>query len=319
MPLNFPISPTNGQTYTDDNGIVWEYNGTKTVWNKLRSDAIKSFSGAKVKLTNETSLTTTSTAISFSVVEFDTDPYFDLSNNPTRFTVVKTGYYRILLQIDTGSGGNGASYTLNLKKNTSISLTADSAGPNQSVAYDETMLLSAGDYIEIYASESAAVGTILTSSFFQIEKVGNSLGTSYPAAAAFSGVKLELSTAESLSSTPAGITWDTAEFNTNADNAGNVYWTISDSTKTTIYTTAYYRVKTFFETDGAGATNSYKVNIKLNGNTFVSSSLSANDTLELDDTYRFTSSSYLQVFVDNSGAVGTITTGSYFQVIRLGV
>lgn len=319
MALNFPTTPTNGQTYTDDNGIVWEYNSTKTVWNKLRSDAIKNFSGAKVELTSAFSLTSTLTAISFNTAEFDTDPYFDLSNAPTKLTVLKTGYYRILLQIDTGSGGNGASYTLNIKKNGTTTLTSTTAGPNQSVVYDEVMLMTAGDYVETHASESASVGTILTSSFFQIERVGNSPGTAYPAAAAFSGVKIELTSAESLTSTPTAITWDTTEFNENADNAGNVYWTISDASKVTIYTTAYYRVKSMFETGGAGATNSYKVDVRLNGSNLVSSSLSANDMLELDETFQFNSGSYLQVYVDNSGSVGTITTDSYFQLIRLGV
>lgn len=318
MALNFPTSPTNGQTYTDSNGIVWEYNSTKTVWNKLRSDAIKNFSGAKIELTSTKSLTTTSTAISFDVAEFDTDPYFE-TGSPTKLTVIKAGYYRILLQIDTGSGGNGASYSLNLKKNGTTSLTSGTAGPNQSITYDETMLMVAGDYIEIYISESGAVGTILTSSFFQIERVGNSLGTPYPAASAFSGVKVELTSAESLTSTPTAIPWDTTEFNSNADNDGSLYWSVSDATKIKIYTTAYYRVKSMFETGGAGSTNSYKVDCKLDGTTLVSSSLSSNDTLELDETYRFLSGSYLQIYVDNSGSVGTITTDSYFQLIRMGI
>lgn len=319
MALNFPTSPTNGQTYTDDNGIVWEYNSTKTVWNKLRSDAIKNFSGAKIERTSEASLTSTLTAISFTTAEFDTEPYFDSTNSPTKLRVLKTGYYRILLQIDTGSGGNGASYTLNLKKNGSTSLTNTTAGPNQSVVYDEIMLMTSGDYVEIYASESASVGTILSSSFFQIERVGNSPGTAYPAAAAFSGAKIELTSAEALTSTPTAITWDTSEFNENADNAGNVYWTISDSSKVTIYTTAYYRVKSIFETGTAGSTNSYKIDLRLNNSNLVSSSLSANDTLQLDETFQFNSGSYLQVYVDNSGSVGTITTNSYFELIRLGV
>jgi hypothetical protein len=319
MPLNFPTSPTNGQTYTDDNGIVWEYNSTKTVWNKLRSDAIKTFSGAKVELNTTKTLTSTLTAISFDVAEFDTDPYFNFTTAPTKLTVIKTAYYRILVQINTGSGGNGASYTFNVKKNGTTTLTTSTAGPNQSIVYDEVMLLNSSDYIEIHGSESASVGTILTSSFFQIEKVGNALGTSYPAAAAFSGVKVLLTSAESLTSTPAGITWDTFEFNANADNDGNVYWSVADSTKIKIYTTAYYRVKSFFETAGAGGANTYKIDLKLDGSTLTSSSLSSNDNLELDETYNFSSGSYLQVYVDNSASVGTITTDSYFQIIRMGI
>jgi hypothetical protein len=39
----------------------------------------------------------------------------------------------------------------------------------------------------------------------------------------------------------------------------------------------------------------------------------------LDETYNFTSGSYLQMYVDNSGSVGQITTDSYLELIRVGV
>jgi hypothetical protein len=37
MALNFPASPTNGQQYTDPNGVVWEYSSTPGVWEPLAS------------------------------------------------------------------------------------------------------------------------------------------------------------------------------------------------------------------------------------------------------------------------------------------
>jgi hypothetical protein len=104
-----------------------------------------------------------------------------------------------------------------------------------------------------------------------------------------------------------------------ADSSGNVYWTISDSTKVSIYTTGYYRLKTLIETGTAGGTDSYTIDVRLDNSNLVSSSLSANEKLILDELYNFNSGSYLQVYVDNSGSVGTITTNSNFELIRMGV
>jgi hypothetical protein len=319
MALTFPSSPTNGQTYIDDNNVTWEYNSTKTVWNKLSSSALKQFSGVKLEFTTAVSLTTTSTAISFDSTKFDTDGYFNISS-PTKITIPKPGYYRINVLLSTGAQGTtGASHDLTIKKNGTSNLTTDMVGANQSVVFDEIEYLISGDYIEIYGSESGAVGTLTTNTYFEIDKVGNALGSSYPISYNFSGVKLGLSVAENTTSTPTGITWDSAEFNINADSSGNVYWTISDSTKVSIYTTGYYRLKTLIETGTAGGTDSYTIDVRLDNSNLVSSSLSANEKLILDELYNFNSGSYLQVYVDNSGSVGTITTNSNFELIRMGV
>ena len=319
MALNFPSSPISGQTYTDSNGVIWEYNTTKTVWAVKRYDELKEFSGAKLNLTTSEVLTLTPTPITWDVADFDTGNYFNLLSYPGRLIIPRTGYYRINVLLNTGAQGNGASYTFTVKQNASTILTTDTAGPNQGIHYDEIHLLFSGDYIEIYGEESSAVGTVLTTSYFEIERVGYSLGSAFSARNAFSGVKLLLTTAENSTITPTPVTWDTTEFNINADVNGSVYWNVSNSDKVTIYTTGYYRLKSFFETGIAGAANSYTVDLKLNGSTLESGSLGANETLDLDETYNFTSGSYLQIYLDNTGSVGQLTTDSYFELIRVGV
>lgn len=319
MALNFPISPTNGQEYIDSNGTVWEYNSTKTVWAVKRHNELKEFSGAKLIFTTPFSLTSVSSAVSWDTSSFDTGVYFDGLDFPTKLTVTNTAYYRINVLLVTGTQGNGASYTFILKQNGNIIMTTDSAGPNQSIHYDEIHLLHSGDYIEIYASESGSSGTISTKSYFEIDRVGFSMGSSFSSRGAFSGAKLNLTTAENTTSTPTAITWDSTEFNVNADINGNVYWDVSESTKVTFYTTGYYRVKSLFETSANGATDSYTVDLRLDNTTLESSSLGPLDNLILDEIYNFSSGSYLQVYIDNTGSIGSITTDSYLEVIRVGV
>lgn len=319
MALNFPTSPISGQTYTDSNGVIWEYNSTKTVWGVKRYDELKEFSGVKLNLTTPEVLTLTSTAITWDIADFDTGNYFNLSTYPTRLIIQRTGYYRVNVLLNTGAQGNGASYTFTVKQNSSTVLTTDTAGPNQAIHYDEISLFFSGDYIEIYGDESSAVGTVLTNSYFEIERVGYSLGSAFSARNAFSGLKLLLTTAENATLTPTAVTWDTTEFNVNADVNGSVYWNVSNSDKITIYTTGYYRLKSMFETNTAGSANSYTVDLKLDGTTLESGSLGANETLDLDETYNLTSGSYLQIFLDNTGSVGQLTTDTYFELIRVGV
>lgn len=315
--LSFPTSPTNGQQYTDSNNVVWEYNSAKGVWNKVRSDAEKVFSGGKVKLTNLLTLTSTATKISFESEEYDTGNYFTLSS-PTKLTADFTGFYRIVILINTGVQGNGASYTFSVLKN-GETINTTTAGPNQAVEYDETVLLNAGDYIEFEASESGNVGTVLITSFWEMQRMGFNVGSSFSKDSSFSGVRLKLTTAENTTTTPTAISWDTTDFNLNADINGNVYWKNTATGKVEIYTTGYYRAKGIFFTAAQGSENSYKIDLKKDGVSFTSGSLGANDTLDLDETYRFVSGNYLEVFAENTGNVGSVTTDSYFELVRLGV
>lgn len=318
MALNFPSNPTNLQQYTDDNGIVWEFIGSKSAWDVLRDDKLRDFSGAKVVLDLNVALTPISTAIAWDTENFDLGGYFNASF-PTRLTMPKIGFYRVNLLVSVGALGNGASYTFQVKKNGTGLLTTTTAGANQFVSYDEILQLYEGDYIELYGLESEGVGDINASSFFEIQNIGDQIGSAQSEATTFSGLKLNLTAAESLTSTPTAISWDNAIFNTNADINGNVYWNISDPTKAYIYTTGYYRIKALFESGINGTDNSYKVNLKFNNTSIVSSSIGPNDRLDLDDTYNLTSGSYIQVFADESVGIGELTTNSFFELIRSGV
>ena len=319
MALNFPSSPVDLQLYTDPNAVVWKYDASKGVWNKLFTEVTKLFSGVKLKLDNNKSLTSNELQINFDDTEFDTDAYFNLNTFPSRLTVNRTGYYRINILLSTSNQGTGASYSFTVKKNGSLILTTDNAGPNQFIYYDEMVLLNAGDYIEIYGSESGAVGEITTASYFEIERLGFSFSTTTNVANAFSGVKLKLTSEESMSSTPTGITWDNAPINVNASANGDVYWTSLENDKVSIYTTGYYRIKGMFQSNNLGSSDSYTVTLRASDSPLESSTFGPNDVLDLDETYLFNSGSYIDVQASNSGAVGALTTGSYLLLIRQGV
>jgi hypothetical protein len=319
MALSFPKTPTNLQQYTDSNGIVWEYNSTKGIWSVKKDNQLKQFSGAKIELDAALTLTNTLSTISWDSAEFDTNTYFNSISSPTKLLITSTGYYRINVLLITGNQGNGASYTFSVKVNGTTDLTNDTTGPNTGVHYDEIHLLHSGDYVEIWGSEDAGVGTLQTNSYFEIERIGYALGSAYGTLGAFSGVKVELASVQNTTSTPTALTWDVAPFNVNADINGNLYWDISTADKINIYTNGYYRIKSFFKTGTAGTSDSYKIDVRLDGTTLESGSIGASETLDLDETYNFLSGSYVQVYVDNLGSVGTITTDSYFELIRVGV
>jgi hypothetical protein len=318
MALNFPSSPIGGQQYTDDNGIVWQYSSAKGVWNVYRDDALKEFSGAKILLDTNEALTSILTAVTFDSEDFDIGGYFSISF-PTRLTISRPGFYRLNLLIIAGALGSGASYTFAVKKNGSTTLTTTTAGANQSISYDEIVELVTGDYVELYASESEGVGEIELDSFFEIQNIGDEIGSAQSTATKFSGLKLNLTSIESLTSLLSPITWDSTEFNTNADINGNVYWTAISSSRATIYTTGYYRVKAFFEAGSLGSVDSYTIDLRFNNTSSASSSLSPNDTLDFDDVYNFISGSYIEFLASESGGVGEITTNTFFELIRLGV
>jgi len=317
--LNFPISPTNGQQYQDPNNVVWEYASSKAVWNKKSSVAEKEFSGAKLILNDAVVLTDTLTAISFPSSEFDTGTYYS-AGSPTKVTANQSGFYRVNVLLNTGTQGIGASYSFQILKNGLVELAADTAGANQTIYFDQVLNLSSGDYIEVLVSETGATGTILNTSFLEIQRVGFSIGSSFSRNNAFSGVRVHITSNETLSATATAITWDNAnDFNLNADINGNVYWKNTTSDKIDIYTTGYYRVKSEYYSNSQGADNSYNVDLRLDGITLESSSFNANEKLTLEEIYNLTSGSYLQVYVKNTGAVGQLTTDSYLELIREGV
>lgn len=319
MPLSFPASPTNGQQYTDGNGKVWEYDGVK--WNISTADSSKQFSGVKVLVTSPISLVDTNTTISFDTEEYDTATYFVIST-PTNIVIPRTGYYRINLQVQTGAGGAGNSYSVTLTRN-GTGLFNDDMAPNQAGTYDDTLLLNVGDVIQLLANEANSQGTLIVGTSLEVQLVGYTFGGAVTPGFEFSGVKVNLFSNVSTTATPTAITWTTndIEYNINANAAGSLYWSAGAPTRFTIATTGYYRIKAFFSTGTAGADNSYTINVRKNGTTVVDSgSIGALGTAELDETYRFIATDYLEVVVSNSGGVGTIqNTDTSFALTRLGV
>ena len=319
MALNFPTSPSNLQQYTDDNSVVWEYSSTKGVWNRVSNSSIKQFSGAKILFNVEKNLTSTLTPCEFDVAEFDTGEYFNSVSYPSRLSINRSGFYRVNLLISVGAEGTGASYTFSVRLNGTNVLTTETAGANQYVSYDETLQLFAGDYIEIYASEGSAVGTLRTDTFFGIERIGFSIGSAASVGNEFSGVRLNLTANEVFTITPTILEWDSAEYNINADINSNVYWSNSDAGKITIWTDGYYRLKSIFITENFGSSNSHLIDLRKDGVTFLSSSMGANDIMELDETYNLLSGSYFEVYISDTESVGELSTDSYIQLVRLGV
>lgn len=319
MTLSFPATPINGQQYTDANGKVWEYDGVK--WNIATSESSKEFSGVKVSLANEFFLTSTLAPVQFDSEDIDTASYFNLQT-PTVIIIPRTGYYRVRLSAYTGQEGFGASYTIQLKRN-STNLLNNIMSAYQTGVYDEVLLLDVGDTISVYASEVENVGTLEPNSFLEVTLQGYTFGGALVPGYEFSGVKAQLQNDVSMTNTPTAITWTSNDiiFNINANAAGNLYWTNTNSTRFTISTTGYYRINAFFLTNTEGSSDSYTVLLQKNGETEVETiTLGGNESAELDETYQFTSEDYLEIIVSNSESTGAIKqTESFFQLIRLGV
>lgn len=312
MALNFPSSPTNGQQYTDANAVVWEYDGVK--WNVVTGTANKLFSGCKISLSTNFNLTATPTAVTFDVEQYDTDAYFSVST-PKRITFGRDAFYRINLSVYTGTAG--ASHTITLKKNGTTNLATAVIAPNQFTNFDQIIEFTSGDYIELYCSDSAATGVILTSSNIEMTRVGMGQGTNISSADAFSGVRTALSTAFNTTSTPTAITWSSTVFNQNANAAGDVYWSASTPGRVTVSLTGYYRLKAEIF---AGSTEVVTINVRKNGTTSIATtSIPVNGYGELDDIYQLSQGDYIEVLANDTTSTGTIKTETYFELVRLGV
>jgi hypothetical protein len=318
MALNFPSSPTTGQTYTDDNGVIWEYDSTK--WNVVTGTSKKLFSGAKVRLTATATLNSTPSVLDFDVEDFDVGDYYDFTQ-ASRYTISQTGYYRVAGTFYTGTNGSGESYTYTLKKNGSVTLTTQTSSANQAASYDSSILLNAGDYLQIEVSESSSTGTLLSGSYFEIQRLGYSSGSGINAADIFSGVRTIVNSNITLSSTATAISWTSTEFNENADAFGNLYWSIAQPSRITIKVSGYYQIKSFMTTSSDGAANSYTISLKKNNTTNIVSSvlLGPNDNANIDELFFFNVNDYIELFASNSGSVGSILSPVYLELIRVGV
>lgn len=312
MALNFPSSPTNGQSYIDDNGISWIYDGVK--WNVSRGTTEKAFSGAKVTFSSNVALTSTNTAVSFSTESFDTDSYFTLSD-ATKISINKTAFYRI--NFSAYSGSIGSSYTFIIKKNGSTNISSVVIAPNQYTNYDEILQLQSGDYLQVYAAESSSLGELVSSTVFEITRVGLPIGTNITPAESFSGARGILTTTYSTTASPTAVSWDSTLFNQNANSLGDLYWDSGNDTRFTIGVTGYYQIRAVIVT---GALDNYNIAVKKNGSTtLTSSSIGPNSSAILDEIYYLADNDYIELYVDDGSSTGTLTTSTYFEIIRVGV
>lgn len=317
MALNFPYPATAGQTYTDDNSAVWQFDGVK--WDVITSTTKKLFSGAKASLTTYVSLLSTDVLIEFHQQDFDIDDYYNVSQ-AGRFTIPKNGFYRITATFFSGNNGNGSSYTIKLKKNGSTTVVSNTMAANQSAVYEEILQLSAGDYLEFYANETEGVGTLLANSFVEVVRLGLTPGVGIAAYDSFSGARTSLTIPVSCTTASTAISWVSTTYDTNADVLGNTYWTNSTPTRLTVKQTGYFEIKTMVYTGSAGTDNSYLINFKKNGTTtLTSSTVSPNETVSLNEIFVLNKDDYVEIYNSNSGGIGTILETSYLEITRLGV
>lgn len=312
MALNFPSAPTTGQQYTDPNAVVWEYDGVK--WNVVTGTANKMFNGCKISISSNVNLTANSTAITFDTEQYDTDSYFTISA-PTRMTFNRDAFYRVNLSVYTGT--SGASHVITLKKNGNTTLANTVIAPNQYTNYDQILQLTSGDYIELYALDSAATGYLTTGTNIEMTCVGLAQGTNISSAMAFSGVRTILTGTYSTTNTATAVTWSSTEFNQNANPAGDFYWSNSTPNRITIGLTGFYRIKGEIF---AGSTESIALNVRKNGTTSIANTtIPVNGYAELDDIYQFNQDDYIQLLANDSTSTGTLTSNTYLEVVRLGV
>jgi hypothetical protein len=313
MPLNFPSSPTNGQTYTDDNSISWRFDGVK--WDVVTDSSIKLYNGVKVNLNSTPfSLTSIETPVSFNTEVFDTNNYFTISN-PTRITIRQSGYYRVNFTVFTSV--NGSSFNTKIKKNGTTVLSEVGLGPNQVGNYDEVIQLDINDYLEITSLENSAIGSLLGTTSLEITQLGLTLGTNVRAEDAFSGAKVLLTSVFNTTTTSSNVIWDSTEYNQNADSIGNNYWISADPSKLTVKVNGFFRIKSFIQTGVSGV---YTITLNKNTSTELANvSLNGNETAQIDEIFDLNANDYIQIYASDTASIGTLTTNTYLEIVRIGV
>lgn len=317
MALNFPTAPQADDTYTDENGRLWLFDGVK--WEVSRGSSNRLFSGAKVRIDTLFSLTSTPAALDYDSEEFDVDNYFSLTE-ASKLRVSRDGYYRISGTLFTGALGTGSSYQFSLVKNGNVTLETVTVAANQAANYDAIIQLAGTDYIQIFVSEAESIGTLLEGSYVEITRLGLTAGTAIGSANAFSGVRARLTTPYTMASTPLSIVWNAYDYDTNANEQGETYWNALTPTRLVVKKNGYYNIKSFIYTGTDGAANSYIVTLRKNaGTTLATINLSPNDFASIDEIMYLQQNDYLQILAYNTGSVGQITTASYLEITRLGV
>lgn len=313
MPLIFPPSPNTGDTYTDSNSVVWQYDGV--AWNVVTGTTKRLYIGAKVGFTIAYSLTNILTAVSWDLESFDTDDFWN-SGQATRITISSTGWYNLNTNIFTENAGSD--YMIQIRLNGSSTISQVTLGANQAADYNETQYLSAGDYIELRASESTSAGSLTSGTYMEITLLGYAVGTAATPYSAFSGAKTYLTTAFATTSTPTAIAWDGTVWDTNANALALTYWSAGQPTRLTIKSNGFYQVSAYNQTDNAGGT--YTITLRKNGvTTIATTTRGANDSAWLDQVYELVTNDYIEVLVSDTLSSGAMTTETFLEIIRQGV
>ena len=142
------------------------------------------FVGCGVKKTTDQSLSSsTYTVLSWDSENFDTDTMHDNSTNNTRITIAtgKAGYYLLSGSISFGSNGTGNRIVRSYKNGSDFrwlaAVAASNTGNFTVVPFSQTLSLSAGDYLEIYAFQSSGGALNVNAdaeagSFWQVDFLG---------------------------------------------------------------------------------------------------------------------------------------------------
>lgn len=314
MPLNFPSTPANGDIYTDDNSVVWQFNGV--VWNVITGTTKKLFNGVQLGISSPLYLTSTAANISWDIENFDTGNYWSVSQ-PTRITVGSTGYYNLTCTFFTPNVGAG--YEFVIKKNSTTTITSTTMNANQSAVYNETNFFSAGDYIEILVSETTETGYVAVDTFVQLTLLGLALGAGVSSNSAFSGARTELTSAFNTTATLTPLDWDSTVFDTNANALALQYWSSSDPSKLTVLNNGFYQLSGIIETQ-SGVGGQFTVSLRKNGTTTITTAtINSNDFVNIDRIYQLSANDYLEILVSDTLSSGQITTESYLEIQRLGI
>jgi hypothetical protein len=315
--LNFPSSPTHLDTYTDPNQAVWQYDSDGTFWNVITSTTRKNFSGVRRTLSAGFDLTNSYQIVDFDTEDFSVDNYFQGTN--TRITTPTTGFYRLQITVFTDTQGEGSSYSIQVRKN-GTAIETSTAGPNQSISYDETLSLTQGDYIELYALENTSVGGLTSNTEIVMYRIGFAPGTGISNHNAFSGVRATVSSDINTTSTPTAVAFGTTDFNANANVNGDLYWFNSVADRLTVRTNGYYKIRSFVQSGTDGSNDSYTITVRKNGTTTIDTvNISANDFVDLDQVLYLNEDDYVELMVSNSDNTGSVLDTTYLELVREGV
>lgn len=129
----------------------------------------------------------------------------------------------------------------------------------------------------------------------------------------FKGAKLTLSSAEAATATLTAVTWDAAAYNVGGIFNGD------NNTRLTASDTGYYRINATLITGTGGSGNSYTVTIKKNGSATVATIVAGpNQSVIFDDVIYLINDEYIEIYISESTAAGTLTTASVVEMNLVG-